>query len=226
MNVNILAVDDEKEVLDFITAVFSGDPEVRVDTAASGREALDRIGRHPPDLVILDWRLPDMPGPEVCLKIRRDPKTAGLPVLMLTSEAELKRKVAALEGGADDYLVKPPHVAELKARVKALLRRKLPWLAPSRPLEFGGLKLEPEGLRVSLKGKDLGFTAMEFNILYMLASQPGHIVRRRALELRVLGAEEFTRALDVHMSRIREKLGPLHAKRIETAKGLGYVFSP
>lgn len=225
VNVRLLAVDDDKDVLDFVASVFSTERGFTLETAGTGRRALDMIGKGAPDLVILDWKLPDLAGFDVCRILRRDPKTAGLPILMLTAEAAMSRKVAAIEEGADDYLIKPPNVGELRARVKALIRRKLPWVLPTRPLESEGLKLDPSGLKVTVKGKDLGFTEMEFNILYMLVAQAGTIVRRRAIEDRVMGAEEFTRALDVHMSRIREKLGPAQAKRIETAKGLGYIFS-
>jgi len=225
MIIQLLAVDDEKDILDFIKAVFVHESGYRVETAATGRRALELIAKGPPDLVILDWHLPDISGFEVCRILRRDPKTAGLPILMLTAEARMAKKVDALDKGADDYIVKPPHVDELKVRTKALIRRKLPWLVQSQPLAFGDLKLDPESLKAFVKGKDLDFTPMEFNILYALAVNAGHIVQRRYLELRVLGAEEFTRALDVHLARIRSKLGPAHAKRIETAKGLGYLFN-
>ncbi len=225
MIINLLAVDDDKTVTDFVKAIFLHVPGYRVETADTGRHALKMIGQTAPDALLLDWNLPDISGFEICQILRRDLKTRDLPILMLTAEARINKKVNALDQGADDYLVKPFNVEELKARTKALIRRKLPWLVQSQPLQFGDMEMDPAGLKVFIKGKDADFTPMEFNILYMLAINAGHVVQRRYIELRVLGKEEFSRSLDVHLSRIREKLGPSHARRIETARGLGYVFT-
>jgi DNA-binding response OmpR family regulator len=224
MIIRLLAVDDEKTVTDFVKQVFVTVPGYQVETSATGRGALDAVAKAQPDALILDWNMPDLSGLEVCRILRRDPKTAGLPILMLTSEGAITKKVNAMDVGADDYLTKPFHVEELKVRVKALIRRKLPWLVQSQPLQFGDLKLDPESLKATVKGKVADLTPMEFNILYVLAINAGHIVQRRYIELRVLGNEEYSRSLDVHLSRIREKLGK-EAKRIETAKGLGYLFN-
>jgi DNA-binding response OmpR family regulator len=223
--VQLLAVDDDKTMLEMVKAAFVHERGYRVDTTTSGREGLKRAAAGDADLIILDWNLPDLSGFEICQILRRDVNTAGLPILMLTAEARMNKKVDAIEKGADDYLVKPFHVDELKVRVKAILRRRAPWLVQSQPLEFGDLRLDPSSLKASVGGKDAGLTPMEFNILYALAANAGRIVQRRFLELRILGKEEFSRALDVHLSHVREKLGARHAKRIETAKGLGYLFS-
>lgn len=226
MLVRILVVDDDRKVLGLVRDSLSLDG-FKVDCAESGDLALQLMSKRLPDLLILDRTMPERSGMELCGLLRKDPKTAGLPILMLTAVSEVKKKVDALETGVDDYLTKPFHLSELKARVRALLRRKTPWLVQARPIEFKDLSLDPMNYKAYVQKRDVGLTKLEFEILYLLAVNAGNIIQRSYIESRALDIDYPTdsRSLDVHMSHIREKLGPGVSGRLETARGLGYVFS-
>jgi DNA-binding response OmpR family regulator len=225
MIIRLLVVDDEDDTRRLVAAAFKNDKGYQVAQAASADEALKLMSSDVPDLAILDYNMPGRDGRSLCRSIRQNPDTAPVAVLMLTAVDNLQKKVDTLESGADDYLTKPFQVLELKARVRALLRRKTPWLVQSRPLELGQFTIEPENFKVYVKGKDVPLTKVEFEILYLLAVNAGRLISRVYIANRVLDQEYSpqSRTLNVHMSNLREKLGPA-AGRIETERGLGYIF--
>lgn len=211
-----------------VRETFEADPSFKVTCVETGEQALERLSKSEPDLMILDWNLPDRSGKDLCKLLRNNAATAGLPILMLTALTGVNERVDALDSGADDYVPKPFYVQELRARVHAILRRKSPWLVQGPVLEFKGLRIEPSNYRAYVQGKDIGLTKLEFEIFYLLAVNAGRLIQRRYIESRALEMEFPTdsRPLDVHMSRIREKLGARLAGRIETVRGVGYLFSP
>jgi DNA-binding response OmpR family regulator len=196
---------------------------------------LAEVKRLRPDLVILDLILPKLSGLDVCTEIRRDPHTRNIPVLMLTGRSDEADRVAGLEVGADDYMVKPFSLRELAARVRALLRRwdREPGAEPeeSEPqrLQFGDLVLEPEERRVMLAGTEAKLTPMEFRLLHLLASHPNKAFAREDLLNKIWGqARHVTlRSVDTCFWRLREKIekDSANAVYMKTVRGVGYMFS-
>ncbi len=220
----ILIVDDEKDLLD--TLAFNLEQEgFRTDCASSGRAAVERLSRDPlPDLVLLDLMLPDISGIEVCRSIRRAPRTARLPVIMLTARGEEIDRVIGFEVGADDYVVKPFSVREVILRVQALLRRA----TTANPAEeehtvFGQLRLDRSAHQVWVDEQEIQLTALEFRLLTTLLQRRGRVQSRDQLLSDVWGidADITTRTVDTHVKRLREKLGPA-GSYIETLRGVGY----
>lgn len=226
MIVHVLIVDDDETHVAVVGDCLSREG-YRVRRAGTAEEALEAIDKRLPDLLLLDWKLPDRDGVDICRMLRKDPQTAQLPIIMLTSLKALEKRVEGLDTGADDYLAKPFELPELMARVRAVLRRRTPWLLQAQPLELGTLRLEPFAYKAFVAGKDIRLTKVEFEILYLLVVHAGNIVQRRYIESRALDVDRPTdsRPLDAHFSRLREKLGPKLAVRIETARGLGYIFT-
>jgi two-component system phosphate regulon response regulator PhoB len=221
----ILVVDDEPDLLELVR--FNLDRAgFRVETAASGEEALARLRRSTPDLLVLDLMLPDLSGEEVCRRLRANPSLAGLPVIMLTAKSEEVDRVVGFELGADDYVTKPFSPRELVLRVKALLRRSYEAAASSAPLERGALRLDPERHRCSVKGEEVDLTAKEFQLLEALMRRPGRVMTREKLLDEVWGSDiaVTSRTIDTHLKRLREKLGEA-AELIQTVRGLGYRFA-
>ena len=186
--------------------------------AASAAEAWARFPQA--DVVVLDWMLPDEPGLRLLERLRQDPRGERLPVLMLTAKSAEGDRVAGLLGGADDYLVKPYSLAELVARLKALLRR----VGKLGEIRRGALALDLDRRRASLAGRPLSLTRREFDLLATLAAEPGRVFSREALLDKVWGPDYFgtPRTVDQHVAQLREKLG---AGWIETVRGQGYRFS-
>jgi two-component system phosphate regulon response regulator PhoB len=221
----ILVVDDEPDLLELVR--FNLDRAgFRVETAASGEEALARLRRSTPDLVVLDLMLPDLSGEEVCRRLRADPGLTGLPVIMLTAKSEEVDRVVGFELGADDYVTKPFSPRELVLRVKALLRRSYEGAATSVPLERGTLRLDPERHRCAVRGEEVELTAKEFQLLEALMRRPGRVMTREMLLDEVWGSDiaVTSRTIDTHLKRLREKLGAA-SELIETVRGLGYRFA-
>lgn len=221
----ILVVDDEPDLLELVR--FNLDRAgFRVETAATGAEALAQLRRSTPDLVVLDLMLPDLSGEEVCRRVRADPVLAGLPVIMLTAKSEEVDRVVGFELGADDYVTKPFSPRELVLRVKALLRRSHEAATSSAPLERGPLRLDPERHRCAVQGEDVELTAKEFQLLEVLMRRPGRVMTREKLLDEVWGSDiaVTTRTIDTHLKRLREKLGAA-AELIQTVRGLGYRFA-
>jgi len=223
MTARILVVDDEPDLLELVRFNLSQAGLV-VETAASGTEAMAALRRSRPDLLVLDLMLPDIPGEDVCRRVRRDEHLADLPILMLTAKGEEIDRVVGLELGADDYVTKPFSPRELTLRVKAILRRGQS--RGSSALERGPLRLDPDAHRCTVDAEAVDLTAKEFGLLEALMSRPGRVMtRQRLLEQVWGGAITVTeRTIDTHLKRVREKLGGT-ADMIETVRGVGYRFA-
>ncbi len=218
----VLVVDDEKDLRTLLDYNLS-QAGFTVLTAGDGREAIARVRDGRPDLVVLDLLLPDIPGTEVLKVIRRD--HAGLPVIMLTAKGEEVDRLVGLELGADDYVVKPFSVRELVLRVKAILRRgEVPADAAKR-FSHRDLVVDIDRHVVTVAGKPVELTALEFRLIATLLERRGRVQTRQALLTDVWGlsGDLATRTVDTHIKRLREKLGAAGAY-IETVRGLGYRF--
>ena len=222
---DVLVVEDEPDIRSLIVHHLEREG-FRCRTAASGGEALARVRSSLPDLLVLDLMLPGMDGLEVCRRLRGDPATAGLPIIMLTAKADEVDRVVGLELGADDYLAKPFSTKELVARVRAVLRRARPG-ATAHVLSVGGVSLDPGRHLVSVGGRPVELTPKEFDLLHALLAAAGRVLSREHLLNRVWGyarADEIeSRTVDVHIRRLRAKLGA-EERRIATIKGVGYRF--
>lgn len=225
MSPRILVVDDEPDLLELVRFNLS-QAGFEVETAATGREALERLEASPPDLVILDLMLPDVSGNDICRQIRGDPALAELPIVMLTAKSEEVDRVVGFELGADDYVAKPFSPRELTLRVRAVLRRRASAPGPGRSIERGMLRIDPERHRCFVQEQEIELTAKEFRLLATLMSRPGRVMTRERLLDEVWGSEitVTSRTIDTHLKRLREKLGPA-GDLIETVRGVGYRFA-
>jgi DNA-binding response OmpR family regulator len=230
MSQKILVVDDEKDLVDLVCYNLekAGYKTLR---AYDGEAAVRKAQSDAPDALVLDLMLPLLDGWEVLKRLRADGRLAKLPVVLLTARGEETDKVLGLELGADDYLTKPFSPRELVARVRALLRRSRP-AAPAASTEgpamaFDGLEIDPGSHEVRVKKKLVELTAREFQLLAYFAARPGRVVTRDLLleELWQMDPDVETRTVDVHMRRLRQKLGPV-AAMLKTVRGVGYKFSP
>jgi len=223
----VLIVEDERDIRDLV--LFHLEREgFQVSSASSGEEALRQVRHATPDLVLLDLMLPAMGGLEVCRKLRQDPATVALPIVMLTAKGDEVDRVLGLELGADDYIVKPFSPKELLARVRAVLRRAKP--APgAAAIAIGALAIDPGTRTVTVQGAPLTLTHKEFELLGALADAQGRVLSREFLLDRVWGysraGEIESRTVDVHVRRLRVKLGP-EGRRILTVKSVGYRLDP
>jgi two-component system phosphate regulon response regulator PhoB len=225
MGSRVLVVDDEPDLLELVR--FNLDRAgYQVDVAETGAEALERLRRSAPDLLVLDLMLPDLSGEEICRSVRAEPSLAGLPVIMLTAKGEEVDRVVGFELGADDYVTKPFSPRELVLRVRAVLRRRGEAPVRGASLERGPLLLDPERHRCSVQGQEVPLTAKEFRLLESLMRRPGRVMSREQLLDEVWGADiaVTTRTIDTHLKRLREKLGAA-ADLIETVRGVGYRFA-
>jgi len=217
----ILVIDDEPAILNLVTAYLRSEG-YEYFTASDGSSGLKAAHAFRPDLIILDIMLPEMDGIELLSQLRRD---SDVYVIMLTARTEETDKIVGLSVGADDYLTKPFSPRELMARIKAALRRlqKTPSQKEKPPLSFNHVRIDPEVHKVWLNDKEIELTAMEFDILYTLASQPGRVLKREKLLEVLWGGEYFgnLRVVDVHVSNIRQKFG---GQFITTVRGVGYRF--
>jgi DNA-binding response OmpR family regulator len=223
----ILLVDDEDSVQKLLTYPLERDG-FRVVPAHDGEEALDRFGQERVDLVVLDVMLPRLDGLEVCRKLRA---TSSVPILMLTARDDELDKVLGLELGADDYMTKPFSVREFRSRVRALLRRAAaPRHEPGGDdvIQADGLRIDPARRRVTVDGREVELTYVEFELVRALAERPGRVFTRQALLERLWGDSDYRdpRTIDVHIRHLREKLEQ-DARRpayIFTVRGVGYRF--
>jgi two-component system phosphate regulon response regulator PhoB len=226
MGQRILVVDDEPDLLELVRVNLS-QAGFEVDTAETGRQALERARRSPPDLLILDLMLPDLSGTEVCRHLRADSALGEIPIIMLTARADEVDRVVGLEIGADDYVTKPFSPRELTLRVRAVLRRRQPaGVGATQVLERAALRLDPERHRCFVEQHEIDLTAKEFALLHGLMMRPGRVMTREQLLDDVWGTDiaVTTRTIDTHLKRLREKLGPA-SHLIETVRGVGYRFS-
>jgi len=223
----ILVVEDEADIAGLIKHTLERAGHGDVQVAVSGDAALKAVAEHPPALIILDLNLPVVSGTEVCRRLRSQPETARLPIIMLTARTSEADRVAGLELGADDYITKPFSLRELAARVRAVLRRG-PRTAESEPVTYRGAHLTADFDAVSVQadGRDVRLTRREFELLRCLVQNRNRVLSRDRLLQRVWGydREIETRSVDVHVGRLRQKLGPAVGAQIETVVGLGYRF--
>ena len=227
MGSRVLIVEDEPDIRDLL--VFHLEREgYHVSKARTGTDALRQVKASPPDLVLLDIMLPELDGLEVCRRLRREPATAALPIVMLTAKGDEVDRVLGLELGADDYIVKPFSPKELVARVRAVLRRTRP-TPGGGPLVTGRLTIDADRHVVAVGGTPVQLTPKEFDLLKALAEAEGRVLSREFLLDRVWGykaaSEIESRTVDVHVRRLRVKLGE-EGRRIETVKSVGYRLEP
>jgi DNA-binding response OmpR family regulator len=228
----VLVVDDEASILELLK--FNLEREgFRVTTAADGLEALGRVEAEMPDLVVLDWMLPGIDGLEVCRRLRTNPRTAHLPVIMLTARGEEVDKVLGLEMGANDYVTKPFSPRELTARVRAQLRASKTAAPPAesagaRVIQVADLYLDADRYLAKKDGKTIELSPKEFDLLFMLAFSPGRVYRRDDILNRIWGYEyaSDTRTVDVHIRHLRQKVetDPNDPRLLLTVRGVGYKF--
>jgi len=224
MKHKILVVDDEPDAVELAEFNLKA-AGYDVITAANGEEALKKARSVLPNLIVLDLMLPEIDGLEVCKLLRRDPRTLGIPILMLTAKAAEIDRVLGLELGADDYVTKPFSPRELVLRIKRLLRSGAqPNETPDR-IQWKELSLDIARHQATVKGKAIDLTATEFKLLAVLAQRRGRVQSREQLLQDVWEYDNLidTRTVDTHMRRLREKLGAA-AKYLDTVRGVGYRF--
>ena len=225
MAANILVVEDEPAIQELV-AMNLEQAGFGVRRAGSGEQAIDLVRAELPDLVVLDWMLPGISGLEVARKLRADRRTAELPIIVLTARAEEHDKLTGLEGGADDYMVKPFSPKELVARIKAVLRRRAPQ-ATDDAVEIAGLKLDPVSRRVTGNGQAVPLGPTEFRLLHFLMTHRERVYSRTHLLDQVWGDHVFVeeRTVDVHIRRLRQALGARGEQLLETVRGAGYKLA-
>jgi two-component system phosphate regulon response regulator PhoB len=219
----VLVVEDEpaqREVLGYNLEAEG----FRVAKAENGEEALILVDEEQPDIIVLDWMLPNVSGIEVCRQLKSRSDTRGVPIIMLSARSEEVDRVRGLETGADDYVIKPYSVVELMARVRAQLRRTRPAAAGMR-LEFDDIVLDAETHRVTRDGAEVRLGPTEFRLLSTLMEKPGRVWSREQLLDRVWGRDIYvdTRTVDVHIGRLRKSLTTTGgADPLRTVRGAGY----
>ncbi|MEW6583462.1 MAG: response regulator transcription factor, partial [Actinomycetota bacterium] len=225
---SVLVVDDEPAIVDVVGA-FLRREGFTVRTAATGRQALDAVATQVPDIVVLDLLLPDMPGEEVCARLRR---VSTVPILMLTAKAGEDDRVRGLALGADDYVVKPFSLRELAARIRAVLRRSPDGGPPADVLVLRDGRMEVDLARheASVDGTVVGLTAMEFRLLAALCAQPSRVfTRARLMEaIRARRPDGVERTIDQHVKNLRRKLNDASwgaGGVVGTVFGVGYRLS-
>ena len=226
MPANILVVEDEPAIQELIAAnlLHAGHHVLRANDA---EEAAVLVRDTLPDVVLLDWMLPGMPGLQFARRLRADERTRDLPIIMLTARSEEHDKIAGLEAGADDYLTKPFSPRELLARIKAVLRRRAPQMTEDA-VEIEGLRLDPATHRVSGDGKAIDLGPTEFRLLHFFMTHAERVHSRTQLLDQVWGDHVFVeeRTVDVHIRRLRSALEATgHDRLIQTVRGSGYRCS-
>ncbi len=226
MEKSILAVDNEtssRNVLQF--CLKRAGYSVRI--APDGCEALSIISFYVPDLVILDLVLPDVPGIELLTQWRHDPRTKGMPIIVISNKCEENDRVSCLRSGADDFVAKPFSRDELLARVEAILRRVYP-SESAEVVEHNGIRLDLRNIRVTANGQPVQTGPIEFRLLHLLMTQPARVLSRAEIIDRVWRRTDYVdpRAVDVQIRRLRRRLEPAgYEHLIKTVRGVGYCFS-
>jgi DNA-binding response OmpR family regulator len=220
----VMVIEDEKEIRDLVRYNLER-AGFRVTAVADGEQGLERIFAARPDALVLDLMLPGRSGLEVLREVREETATRDLPVLVLTARSAEMDKLLGFEHGADDYLTKPFSPRELVARLKALLRRSRP-AGTEGSITLGDLEVDMLAREVTWKGRRLTLTPREFDLLAFFAHRPGRVMSREELLRKVWGYDYMgeTRTVDVHVRRLRVKLGEKH-RLIETVTGAGYKLA-
>ncbi|MGN0396838.1 MAG: response regulator transcription factor [Candidatus Fimimorpha sp.] len=225
----VLVVDDEKMIVKGIRFSLMQE-QMEVDCAYDGEEAVEKARNTEYDIVLLDVMLPKLDGFQVCQQIR---EFSNMPIIMLTAKGDDMDKILGLDYGADDYITKPFNILEVKARIKAIMRRNHPkpvadTQEKNTQVVSGDLRLDTEGRRVFIKGKEINVTAKEFDLLELLVTNPNKVYGRENL-LNIVWGYEYpgdVRTVDVHIRRLREKIeeNPSEPKYVHTKWGVGYYF--
>jgi two-component system phosphate regulon response regulator PhoB len=218
----VLIVDDERDIVELLAYNLQ---RAGFETAAAftGRQALEAVASHAPDLIVLDVMLPEISGTEVASRIRTNPATSHIPILMLTAKTEEVDQIVGLTVGADDYVTKPFSVKVVLARIDAVLRRSGKTAADTRTISLGPVEVDPEMHHVTVAGQPVKLTLTEFRLLAALAQGKGRVLSRHVLMSKAMGpgVTVTERTIDVHVTSIRKKLGE-HAWMIKTVRGVGY----
>lgn len=223
----VLVVDDEKLIVKGIHFSLEQDG-MEVDCAYDGQEALDKAMATPYDMILLDVMLPKMDGFEVCQRIR---EFSNMPIVMLTAKGDDMDKILGLEYGADDYITKPFNILEVKARIKAIMRRTTPQVVKEQKIteiKSGDFTINTENRRLFILDQEINVTSKEFDMLLLLVTNPGKVYSRDEL-LRAIWGEDYpgdARTVDVHIRRLREKIEPnaSEPKYVHTKWGVGYYY--
>ena len=222
--IRILLVDDDPDVIEIIR--FNLHQEgYSISTASDGEKAIEEADREVPHLIIMDVMMPNMDGIEACGLLRKDPRFKETIIMFLTARGEDYSQVAAFDAGADDYVTKPVKPKILVSKVKALLRRVRDEDKNQEKLKIGKLIIDREEYKVTFDGKVFSLPRKEFELLFLLASKPGKVIKREKIMEIVWGSEVVVgdRTIDVHIRKLREKIGD---KYFKTVKGVGYKFVP
>jgi DNA-binding response OmpR family regulator len=222
----ILVIEDDPDIALSLRHKLERDGGFTVETVEDGAAGMRRALDHPPDLVLLDVNLPGMNGFEVCRHLRQSAATAATPVIMLTARIDEGDRVAGLDIGADDYITKPFSPKEALARIRAVLRRAERGNAEPEAFADGPLRIDVGARRAEVSGRDLELTRKEFDLLVELIRQRGRVLTRERLLETVWGYDYpgETRTVDVHVRRLRQKLGSPVDERVETVVGVGYRY--
>ena len=221
----ILVVEDEPAQREVLSYNFEAEG-FSVITAENGEEALMLVGENAPDIIVLDWMLPNVSGIEVCRRLKSRAETKAIPVIMLSARSEEVDRVRGLETGADDYVIKPYSIVELMARVRTQLRRTRP-AAVGQMLEYSDLRLDPETHRVHRADNILKLGPTEYRLLTTFMEKPGRVWSREQLLDRVWGRDIYvdTRTVDVHIGRLRKALCAFGGDDpLRTVRGAGYAL--
>ncbi|MEZ5025383.1 MAG: response regulator transcription factor [Chitinophagales bacterium] len=218
----ILVVDDEPDILEFLSYNLEKEG-FTVETAENGKQALEKAKKNQPDIVLLDVMMPEMDGIEACRTMREMPQFENTIIAFLTARTEDYSQIAGFETGADDYISKPIKPRVLVSRLKALLRRYEAKESKSSFLDVGNIQIDRERYLIIFNGNEMAVPRKEFELLYLLASKPGKVFKRDEILNEIWGRDIIVgdRTIDVHIRKLREKLGE---DLIKTVKGIGYKF--
>jgi two-component system alkaline phosphatase synthesis response regulator PhoP len=218
----VLVVDDEPDILEFLSYNLEKEGFL-VETAENGKQALEKAKKNQPDIVLLDVMMPEMDGIETCRTMREMPQFEHTIIAFLTARTEDYSQIAGFETGADDYISKPIKPRVLVSRLKALLRRYEAKESKSTFLEVGNIQIDRERYLIIFNGKEMAVPRKEFELIYLLASKPGKVFKRDEILNEIWGRDIIVgdRTIDVHIRKLREKLGE---DLIKTVKGIGYKF--
>jgi DNA-binding response OmpR family regulator len=223
----ILIIEDDADIVLSLKYNLEREGRYAVSTSLDGESGLRAARENPPDLILLDLNLPGLDGIEVCRMLRAEGRTASVPIIMVTARIDESERVSGLDSGADDYISKPFSVREVLARIRAVLRRT----GGDAGEEAGVLRddpllIDPSSRKIFVAGEEVSLTRKEFDLLVYLVRSKGRVMSRERLLERVWGYRDpgETRTVDVHIRKLRMKLGPEVQPRIETVVGVGYRY--
>ena len=219
----VLVVDDEEPILELLKYNLEKQG-YDVRTASEGQEAVDIARKFHPDLVLLDIMMPKMDGVEACRQIRAMPELVNTFIVFLTARAEEYSEIAAFDGGADDYILKPIKPRALMSRISAIFRRDSKKKTSSSQIKIGDLIVDRTSYTVKVNGREVSLPKKEFELLFFLAQNPNKVFNREELLQNIWGSDVYVlaRTVDVHIRKVREKIGEDY---ITTVKGVGYKFN-